>query len=290
MRLTILLIFSQIFTLLSATAMFMVLISGEVKKPDKKGLLMSLAGAIIYMLTPYHVYIVTAEVDKADIIVWAVFPILVAAGKCVKAEKLAIKIASGLVLGVCLGIIGREDGFLCVLMAFLLIVLSIIEKNIYYVFSSMLGLIFACKTFLTWKHWIFDASFAESGLEPGSIMSKGLSIGGLFSTYFYRNYRPGMGILIFLMILFTIYLAFVKREQVFAKKDRLWIHVSVLLVLCSLKYFPWDYVERLGTPFLYLVSLIDSPARFLNYACLIMCPLLVVRLSHHLCKDYENDK
>lgn len=290
MSLTILLICSQIFTLISAAAMFMVLLPGGLKKPDKKGLLLFLAGAIVYMLTPYHVYIVTVEANKADIIVWAVFPILVAAGKCIKDEKLAVKIVSSLVVGVCLGIIGREDGFLCILIVFLLIALIIIEKDFWYVLSGILGLALACKTFLTWKHWIFDGCFAESGLEAGSIMSKGLSIGGLFSTYFYRNNRIGMGILIFLMILLTIYLAFVRRENIFLKRDKLWIIVSVLLTLCSLKYFPWDYVERFGTPFLYLVSLIDSPARFLNYACMIMCPLLVVRLSQYLCKDMKNDK
>ncbi len=290
MRLTIFLICSQIFTLISATFMFTVLLYEGLKRPDKKGLLLSLNGAIIYMLTPYHVYIVTGTVDRADIIVWAVFPLLVAAGKCIKNEKPAIKIASALALGACLGIIGWNDGFLCVLIVFLLIVLSIIEKSIFYALSGILGLVLACKTFITWKHWILDGSFAESGLEPGSIMSKGLSIGGLFSTYFYRNNRPGMGILILLMILFAIYFAFVKRENIFLKKDRLWIWVSILLTLSSLKYFPWDYVERLGTPFLYLVSLIDSPARFLYYACLIMCPLLAVRLVQHLYKDCKNDK
>ena len=68
-------------------------------------------------------------------------------------------------------------------------------------------------TYMTWKHWLFDGAFAESGLEYTSIMEQGYSIGGLFSTYFYRNGHPGMGILLLGCLLFLLYQSFVKGKK-----------------------------------------------------------------------------
>ena len=38
--------------------------------------------------------------------------------------------------------------------------------------------------------------------------------------------------------------------------------VTGLLTLASLKYFPWDYVQRLGMPFLRFVGLLETPGVF----------------------------
>ena len=43
------------------------------------------------------------------------------------------------------------------------------------------------------------------------------------------------------------------------------------LTIASLKYFPWDYVQRLGMPFLRFVGLLETPGLFWG-----LCNMLLV--------------
>lgn len=129
----------------------------------------------------------------------------------------------------------------------------------------------AYPTYMTWKHWLFDGSFAESGLEYTSIMEQGYSIGGLFSTYFYRNGHPGMGILLLGCLLFLLYQSFVKGKKICTKNDHIWLGAAALLTVMSLRYFPWDFVQRMGSWALGLVTLIGTPAVFFGYAQILLC-------------------
>ena len=121
------------------------------------------------------------------------------------------------------------------------------------------------------EHWLFDGSFAESGLEYTSIMEQGYSIGGLFSTYFYRNGHPGMGILLLGCLLFLLYQSFVKGKKICAKNDHIWLGAAALLTVMSLRYFPWDFVQRMGSWALGLVTLIGTPAVFFGYVQILLC-------------------
>lgn len=45
---------------------------------EKKKDWFSLVGALGYLLLPYHVYVVTESVDRSQILIWMVVPILAA--------------------------------------------------------------------------------------------------------------------------------------------------------------------------------------------------------------------
>ena len=108
-------------------------------------------------------------------------------------------------------------------------------------------------------------------MEYTSIMEQGYSIGGLFSTYFYRNGHPGMGILLLGCLLFLLYQSFVKGKKICAKNDHIWLGAAALLTVMSLRYFPWDFVQRMGSWALGLVTLIGTPAVFFGYAQILLC-------------------
>lgn len=127
----------------------------------------------------------------------------VAAGTCYSAAPADIcgekswRFGFGLVAVLVLGVIGRWDGVAGLTILFLICIAGICRKCWEYPVIGVLGTGLAYPTYLAWKHWIFDGSFAESGFEYTSIMNMGYSIGGLFSTYFHRGGNPGMGILLF---------------------------------------------------------------------------------------------
>lgn len=201
-------ILTQIITFGTAWSMFHCVLKR--KKKDW----FSLVGALGYLLLPYHVYVVTESVDRSQILIWMVVPILAASLiKMSDTEKMFWKTGYGLTAVLALGIIGRLDGVAALTLLFLICVGGICRRQWQYPVIGILGVAMAYPTYMTWKHWLFDGSFVESGLEYTSIMEQGYSIGGLFSTYFYRNGHPGMGILLLGCLLFLLYQSFVKGKR-----------------------------------------------------------------------------
>ena len=115
---------------------------------------------------------------------------------------------------------------------------------------------------------------ARKEVTLGSIMDKGYSIGGLFSSFVYRNDRPGMGLALMLGLLTGVWLLFVKgikpSEEV-RKKCRNYLIAGILFTVMSLRYFPWDYAQRLGHWALWLVSSLETPAVFFTVAQIAFC-------------------
>lgn len=259
-------ILTQIITFGTAWSMFHCILKR--KKKDW----FSLVGALGYLLLPYHVYVVTESVDRSQILIWMVVPILAASlVKMSDTEKMFWKTGYGLTAVLALGIIGRLDGVAALTLLFLICVGGICRRQWQYPVIGILGMALAYPTYMTWKYWLFDGAFAESGLEYTSIMEQGYSIGGLFSTYFYRNGNPGMGILLLGCLLFLLYQSFVKGKKICGRKDHIWLGAAALLTVMSLRYFPWDFVQRMGSWSLGLVTLIGTPAVFFGYAQILLC-------------------
>lgn len=239
-----------------------------------------LAGSLVYMLLPVHAAAIREQRDWILIGIWMLLPVLVTALlQLTYTEKKGWRFGFGLVAVLVLGVIGRLDGVAGLTVLFLICIAGICRKRWEYPVIGVLGTGLAYPTYLTWKHWIFDGSFAESGFEYTGIMEKGYSIGGLFSTYFHRNGNAGMGILLLGCLLFLGYVTFVKGQKIWEKTDFIWLGAAGLLTVMSLRYFPWDYVQRIGQWSLGLVSLIRTPAVFFTYAQMILCILSVEKIG-----------
>lgn len=278
----ILVILSQLVTAGTVCSMFLCIIGEKEKnkKLSRKSIAVLTMGTLIYLLLPEHVNVVIHNRDWTQILLWMLIPVLAAAlMKMASTEKKIRKCCFGMAAVLVMGLIGRLDGVAGLTVLFLVCVAGICRKQWQYPVIGALGTVMAYPTYITWKHWLFDGSFAESGLEYGSIMYKGYSIGGLFSTYFHRNGDPGMGILLLGGIMVLIYFSFVKDRKLFDGPDVIWLASAGLLTVMSLRYFPWDLVQRMGSWALGLVTLIRTPTVFFTYAQMILCVICVVKID-----------
>lgn len=278
----ILVILSQLVTAGTVCSMFLCIIGEKEKnkKLSRKSIAVLTMGTLIYLLLPEHVNVVIHNRDWTQILLWMLIPVLAAAlMKMASTEKKIRKCCFGMAAVLVMGLIGRLDGVAGLTVLFLVCVAGICRKQWQYPVIGALGTVMAYPTYITWKHWLFDGSFAESGLEYGSIMYKGYSIGGLFSTYFHRNGDPGMGILLLGGIMVLIYFSFVKGRKLFDGPDVIWLASAGLLTVMSLRYFPWDLVQRMGSWALGLVTLIRTPTVFFTYAQMILCVICVVKID-----------
>lgn len=275
-------IVSQLVTAGTVCCMFRCIIGEKDKnrKLSRKSIAVLTMGTLIYLLLPEHVNVVIHNRDWTQILLWMLIPVLAAAlMKMASTEKKIRKCCFGMAAVLVMGLIGRLDGVAGLTVLFLVCVAGICRKQWQYPVIGTLGTAMAYPTYIIWKHWLFDGSFAESGLEYGSIMYKGYSIGGLFSTYFHRNGDPGMGILLLGGIMVLIYFSFVKGRKLFDGPDVIWLASAGLLTVMSLRYFPWDLVQRMGNWALGLVTLIRTPTVFFTYAQIILCVMCVVKID-----------
>lgn len=275
-------IVSQLVTAGTVCCMFRCIIGEKDKnrKLSRKSIAVLTMGTLIYLLLPEHVNVVIHNRDWTQILLWMLIPVLAAAlMKMASTEKKIRKCCFGMAAVLVMGLIGRLDGVAGLTVLFLVCVAGICRKQWQYPVIGTLGTAMAYPTYITWKHWLFDGSFAESGLEYGSIMYKGYSIGGLFSTYFHRNGDPGMGILLLGGIMVLIFFSFVKGRKLFDGPDVIWLASAGLLTVMSLRYFPWDLVQRMGNWALGLVTLIRTPTVFFTYAQIILCVMCVVKID-----------
>lgn len=275
-------ILSQLVTAGTVCSMFLCII-GEKEKNKKlsgKSIAVPAMGTLCYLLLPEHVNVVIYNRDWIQILLWLLIPVLATSlMKMVSTEKAIWKCGFGVVAVLVMGLIGRMDGVAGLIVLLLVCVAGICRKQWQYPIVGVLGTALASPTYITWMHWIFNGSFAESGLEYGSIMYKGYSIGGLFSTYFHRNGDPGMGILLLGGIMVLIYFSFVKGRKIFNRTDAVWLATAGLLTVMSLRYFPWDLVQRMGNWALGLVTLIRTPTVFFTYAQMILCVMCVEKIG-----------
>mgnify|MGYP006960462784 CR=1 FL=1 len=280
------LIVSQLATCITAWWMFHSILPESSRKRW-----LTFTGMILYMLLPAHDNIVRQNRDWTQIMIWMLVPFLtVMLWRMKRAVKWTGRLGYGTLAAAAMGIIGRKDGIAGLILLFLLMIAGICEKQWQYPVTGILGVLLAYPTYRTWKHWLFDGAFAESGLEYKSIMEEGYSIGGLFSTYFHRGAHPGMGILLLGCLLFLLYNSLVKGRKLCTGKDYLWLGAAVLLTVMSLRYFPWDYVERLGIWALGLVSLLRTPAVFFGYAQMVLCVWSVEKCDAVLQMAGENKR
>ena len=81
-----------------------------------------------------------------------------------------------------------------------------------------------------------------------------------------------MGILLlWLSVVFCSIKAFVKEKRYAPKMIISGWERRHLLTVMSLRYFPWDFVQRMGSWALGLVTLIGTPAVFFGYAQILLC-------------------
>lgn len=274
------LLLSQVMTLGTTWCMFHCILKEKKQSGQEQRKWVLLAGILLYLLLPKHVAVVR-ERDWTQIVIWMLVPVLVAALlQVADTQKRLCKLGFVMVAVLVIGVTGRLDGVAGLVLLLLVCVAGFDRKRWEYPVVGVLGIVLAYPTYLTWKHWIFDGNFAESGLEYVGIMDKGYSIGGLFSTYFHRNGDPGMGILLTGSLLFLVYCSFVKGRKIWTQTDYAWLGAAGILILMSLRYFPWDYVQRIGQWSLGLVSLMGTPTVFFTYAQMILCVLSVEKIGN----------
>lgn len=261
-------VFLQVGTLFTSYIMFHEIFSGSFDFMDMEEKRSILFGVLLYMTCPYRIYCCYDRADLFQAAAWMLLPVYIWAvikvtenGKWIYIFLTAFSLAG----------IGYADNIYFLIVTGISLLVVIIANNWKLLFALAGGCILFFPGLFRLVQYFCTDRYDELGFSLQSIMDRGYTIGEYFGFYVYSEGKPGMGFGIFFGLLTGLWLIFVAEKWKKSTISKLFFWLAIIMFLLSLKYFPWDYVQRLGSWSLKLVGLIGTPAIFGGLAQLLFC-------------------
>ena len=253
----------QICTLLFAKLFFERLFA------DSETKLPAFFGVLLYMTSPYRIYVCYDLADMSAAVVWMILPLYAwsMSGLFLGGRRWRDIVGASLSLA---GIGYAETIYFFIMIGVTVFALLYFKKALPLA-ALAVGTVLFFPVLYRLAQYLFLDAYNELGMPLRTIMESGYRFGQFFSSYAFRENHPGMGLGIFICLLAGLWLWFVAGGEKTGKRERFFIVLSVILLLFSLRYFPWDFVQRLGDWALKLGSLINTPAIFAGLAWSCLC-------------------
>lgn len=229
-----------------------------------------LFGTLLYMSCPYHIYICYDKADVGQALVWALGPTFIGGmarlhrsrGRSVAAWCASVLAYAGIwyadarwgiIAGVCMALY-----------------LLLWKRYLWGILSLAAGGALAMPVVIYLTRYLAKGGMQVWNLPMGSIMDGGYSPGLLMTTWTYRPDLPGigMGLMGGLLLMAWLYWRGYQGRMNHSVKGLLIL--AGALTGASLKIFPWDYMQRLGMPFLRFVGLLETAGIFWGCANMLL--------------------
>ncbi len=219
-------------------------------------------GTLFYMTWPYRYYVTYDKMDLGGMWAFLLLPLFV---RCMisvyTVEKKKIRLPA-LFAGITLAALAYSDWAVALVCADVVIVSLLWYRKWQGLLPLAVGGVLYLPGLRYLAYYILFGGMEGWNLNLGSIMPKGYQLGRFFSISLYKDGLPGMGLLLLAALVLLGGLAFVKENFQWKKAYNFPLFIALALAILSLSAFPWDYVQRLGMPFVRWVGLLESPAVF----------------------------
>ena len=253
----------QIVTLISAKIFF------ERLFIDRETNLPAFIGVLLYMTSPYRIYLCYDRADISSAVVWMILPLYAwAALGVLRGHR---KVRDSIIGFLALAGIGYAEIVYFFILSGVTVFAMIYFKKIFPVVMIGAGGILLCPVLFRLGNYLFSGAYEKMGIPVNTIMQNGYRFGQFFNSYAFRDEHPGMGLGLFVCLLAGLWAAFVAGGSGFSKQEKFFVIVSLMFLLLSLRCCPWDLVQRLGIWALKAVSLLNTPAIFAGLAWECLC-------------------
>lgn len=223
-------------------------------------------GVLLYMTCPYRVYLCYDKANLGMVAAWSVIPLVLWGMFRFVHSKANWK--SILITAIAFAAVGYADGRLLFILAVIVVFGAIKYRKIKMLTPLLCGGILFGPGAIYWLRYLLKGGMEVWGLPLGSIASEGYKVGQIFSSWVYTAGRPGLGLGLLLGLFLLVWLGFVENDLQIIKKQSFFVVMMCLMTFMSLSCFPWDILQRLGMPFLRLISLLESPGICFGFASL----------------------
>ena len=227
-------------------------------------------GVLFYMCNPYRIYIFFDRADVGQAIVWALWPLLT--GGLLLVYQTHEKSLKGWIIAIlAYGGIWYADARMGVVMGACLAVYLLLTKRLWQGLIVLIsGMIIAFPSVIYLAGYMIKGGMESWNLPLNSIMGAGYSFGEYLMCWTYQPDHPGLGLGLLAAMLCLIWMLWMRETEDMPGLVRNVLIMSAVLVVLSSRWTIWDFVQRVGTPFLRFVGLLESPGIFWECAQYIL--------------------
>lgn len=223
-------------------------------------------GVLLYMTCPYRIYMCYDKANLGMMAAWSVIPLVIWGLFRFVHSKANWK--SILITAAAFAAVGYADGMLLFILAGIMVFGAILYKKITVLVPLLCGGIMFLPGAIYWLRYLLKGGMEVWQLPLGSIASEGYAAGQIFSSWVYAADRPGLGLGLLIGLFLLLWLGFVETDLQIRKKYGFFAVIMCLMTFMSMSCFPWDILQRVGTPFLRLISLMETPGVCFGFASL----------------------
>lgn len=236
---------------------------------DSETKLPSFYGILLYMTSPYRIFVCYDLADLSAAVVWMIMPLYAwAMLGLLRGDK---KWKDVVIASLSLAGVGYAEIIHFLILAGIGVFSAVYFKKIVPLITAAAGTVLLLPALYRIVQYLFLDAYTELGMPLQTIMHKGYRFGQFFSAYVFRDNHPGMGLGLLMCLISGLWIWFVVGEKRAQRQEWVFVFLSVLLALCSWHSFPWDFVQRLGVWALKIVPLINTPAIFAGLAGSCLC-------------------
>ena len=227
----------------------------------------ALFGFLLYMTSPYRIYISYDLADISQTIVYMLLPLygLGLLGLLKDRKTIVVFFLGALALA---GIGYAEPVFFVIVLGISLMV-AVVSRRLYIFVIMGGGTVLFLPGMYRLIKYLFLNGYPELNIQPEMIMERGYRFGELFTVYTWKEGHPGMGMGLLVCLLAGLWIRFVVGNKEKSFEGRWLLIIGIGLGALSLRCFPWNIVQRLGIWALKFVSLLETPAIFWGLACAV---------------------
>lgn len=251
----VLMLFVQVGTLFAAMSLFKTLFKKEWS---------AFFGTLFYMTWPYRVYITYDQVDWGRSIAFMLMPLFVQMLIVLYTQK--GKWTRLLISAVLWAGIAYADWVIAFILAAITMVSAIWYKKWKALFVVMIGVVCYLPGMVHLANYLLFGGMEQWGLPLSSIMPNGYTVGRFFAAFMYKDGYPGIGLGLLGALMILVGMCFVQQNFTWKKQYNFAVFMTVVLVLASLKMFPWDLAQRIGAPIMRMIALWEAPTVFFGCA------------------------
>lgn len=229
----------------------------------------AMMGVLLYMTCPYRLYICYDRADMWEALVWMLLPLYAWSLLGIIRKKQVPK--SSIFAALALAGMGYASWTFLPVVVGCTIVAAILYKDIKVLLPLLAGMVLCLPGGLPLLSYLFQRGSEDILIPIAAITSRGYSPGQLFTSFAYKDGNPGMGLGLMMGLLCFAWLVLVEGRAKPPREIKLACSASLLMAACSLQYFPWDVVQRLGLWAIKYIQMMYTPAIFFGFACFGLC-------------------
>lgn len=229
----------------------------------------SLCGVLLYMTMPFRIYLCYDKADISQVVIWMILPFyLWSILHIIDDRRRCLFVPISILL---LAALGYVNAVFFPIVAGVTLLAGLITCNVFLSVVALGGFILAVPGL---RHFISFILCGETGgglsIPYESIMPRGYAIGELFCFFRYAENRPGIGAGLLFVLFLLAWSSFVYNRSMLQKRDVFYLAAGLMLLLCSLHFFPWDLVQRVHPALLRMVASFQTPGLFLHFSCFLL--------------------